>query len=52
MADPIPSNQYYLTVEQNVAKEELEKMFLQNQSVDVTLKNMKDRIAKGVAEAD
>ncbi len=40
-AVPIPSNQYFLTVEQDIAKEELEKMFLRNQSVDDTLKNMK-----------
>ncbi len=50
-SEPIPSNQYFLTIEQPIYKEEIEKMLLQNQSVDVTLKNLKDRIAKGVAEA-
>ncbi len=49
-SEPIPSNQYFLTVEQPIYKEEIEKMILQNQSVDATLKNMKERIAKGVAE--
>ncbi|MBI5305760.1 MAG: extracellular solute-binding protein [Chloroflexi bacterium] len=49
-SEPIPSNQYFLTVEQPIYKEEIEKMILQNQSVDVTLKNMKERTAKGVAE--
>jgi ABC-type glycerol-3-phosphate transport system substrate-binding protein len=49
-SDPIPCNQYFLTVEQPIYKEEIEKMLLSNQSVDATLKNLKDRIAKGVAE--
>lgn len=49
-SEPIPSNQYFLTVEQPIYKEEIEKMILQNQSVDATLKNMKERVAKGVAE--
>jgi ABC-type glycerol-3-phosphate transport system substrate-binding protein len=49
-SEPIPCNQYFLTVEQPIYKEEIEKMLLQNQSVDATLKNLKDRITKGVAE--
>ena len=49
-SEPIPSNQYFLTVEQPIGKEELEKMFLKNQSVDDTVKNLKQRIEKGVAE--
>lgn len=49
-SEPIPCNQYFLTVEQPIYAEEIEKMLLQNQSIDVTLKNLKDRITKGVAE--
>lgn len=49
-ATPIPCNQYYLTVEQPVFREEIEKMLLKAQSVDDTLKNLKDRISKGVAD--
>ncbi|NLE76000.1 MAG: extracellular solute-binding protein, partial [Chloroflexi bacterium] len=47
---PIPFNAYFLNVEQPVMQEELEKMFLQGQSVDDTLAAMKKRIAEGVAE--
>ncbi|MEW5719086.1 MAG: extracellular solute-binding protein [Chloroflexota bacterium] len=49
-SEPIPCNQYFLTVEQPIYKEEIEKMLLKNQSVDETIKNLKDRITKGVAE--
>jgi len=49
-SEPIPCNQYFLTVEQPIYKEEIEKMILTNQSVELTLKNMKERVAKGVAE--
>ncbi len=47
---PIPCNQYFLTVEQPIYLEEIQKMLLSNQSVDVTLKNLKDRITKGIAD--
>ncbi len=45
-----PRNQYFLTVEQPIFKEEIEKMLLKDQSVDDTLKALKERFAKGVAE--
>lgn len=49
-SEPIPSNQYFLTVEQPIFKEEIEKMLLKGQSVDDTLKALKERVTKGVAE--
>lgn len=50
VTEPIPCNPYFLNVENPVIKEELEKMFLQGQSLDDTLANLKTRILQGVKE--
>ncbi|MGQ9584545.1 MAG: extracellular solute-binding protein [Anaerolineae bacterium] len=50
VTEPIPCNPYFLNVENPLIKEELEKMFLQGQSLDDTLANLKTRITEGVKE--
>ena len=46
----IPSNQYFLTIEQPAFQEEIEKMLLTDQTPQVTLDNLKTRFAEGLAE--
>ena len=50
VAQAIPCNQYFLTVEQPAFKEEVEKMMLAGQTPQETLDNLKSRIEAGVAE--
>ncbi|MEA3337481.1 MAG: extracellular solute-binding protein [Chloroflexota bacterium] len=52
VAQPIPSNSYFLTIEQPAFQEELEKMMLDGQSPEDTVANLKQRIEEGVAEAN
>jgi len=51
VAQPIPSNSYFLTIEQPAFQEESEKMMLDGQSPEDTVTNLKQRIEAGVAEA-
>jgi ABC-type glycerol-3-phosphate transport system substrate-binding protein len=51
VAQAIPSNTYYLTIEQPAFQEEVEKMLLADQSPEDTLANLKQRIEEGLAES-
>jgi len=51
VAQAIPSNTYYLTIEQPAFQEEVEKMMLAGQSAEETLANLKQRIEEGLADA-
>jgi multiple sugar transport system substrate-binding protein len=51
VAQAIPSNTYYLTIEQPAFQEEVEKMMLAGQSPEDTLANLKQRIEEGLADA-
>jgi len=51
-AQPIPSNPYFLTIEQPAFMEESEKMMLQGQSPEDTVANLSQRIQDGLAEAE
>ena len=50
VAQAIPSNTYYLTIEQPAFQEEVEKMLLADQSPEDTLANLKQRIEEGLAD--
>jgi ABC-type glycerol-3-phosphate transport system substrate-binding protein len=50
VAQAIPSNQYFLTVEQPVFQEEIEKMLVAGQSPEATLANLKQRVQDGLKE--
>lgn len=50
VAQAIPSNTYYLTIEQPAFQEEVEKMMLTDQSPEDTLSNLKQRIEDGLAD--
>jgi spermidine/putrescine-binding protein len=52
VAQAIPSNQYFLTIEQPAFQEEAEKMMLAGQSAQETADNLKMRIAEGLAEVE
>ncbi|MFC2025666.1 extracellular solute-binding protein [Chloroflexota bacterium] len=50
VAQAIPSNQYFLTIEQPAFLEEVEKMMLAGQSPEDTLAALKARIEEGLAD--
>jgi ABC-type glycerol-3-phosphate transport system substrate-binding protein len=50
VAQAIPCNQYFLTIEQPAFQEEVEKMFLAGQSPEDTLAALKQRIEEGLAD--
>lgn len=52
VAQPIPSNPYFLTIEQPVFLEESEKMMLEGQSPEDTVANLRQRIQEGLAEVE
>ncbi|RPI35084.1 MAG: extracellular solute-binding protein [Chloroflexota bacterium] len=51
VAQPIPSNEYYLSFEQTIIGEELEKMLLSGQSPEDTQANMVKRLKEELAKA-
>jgi spermidine/putrescine-binding protein len=51
VAQPIPSNEYYLSFEQPILGEELEKMLLLDQSPEETQANILARLAEELAKA-
>jgi hypothetical protein len=52
VAQPLPGNSYFLTIEQPAFKEEIEKMLLQGQSPQDTAAALKQRFEQGVKEAE
>jgi ABC-type glycerol-3-phosphate transport system substrate-binding protein len=52
VASPIPCNQYFLTIEQPIYKEEVERMMYEDRSPEETLEAMKTRIMKALEEAE
>jgi ABC-type glycerol-3-phosphate transport system substrate-binding protein len=51
VADPIPSNEYYLSFEQTIISEEMEKMLLTGQSPEDTQANMVRRLKEELEKA-
>ncbi len=51
VAQPIPSNEYYLSFEQPILQEELEKMLLLDQSPEETQANIIARMAEEIARS-
>ena len=52
VAQPIPGNPFFLTIEQPAFQEEVEKMMLQGQSPEETVANLQTRIEEGLAETE